>query len=52
MEAHMSESLTRQHSNAKQNQKKKERKKKKKKRLVIFKTYQVSICSLWRPNLG
>jgi hypothetical protein len=32
----MSENLTRQHSNAKQNQKKE------KKRLVTFKTYQVS----------
>ena len=35
MEAHMSESLTCQHSNAKQNQKKKERMKKKKDLLLL-----------------
>ena len=35
----MSENLTRQHLNAKQNKKKKERRKQ---RLVTFKTYQVS----------
>ena len=48
MEAHMSESLTCQHSNAKQNQKKK-KKNEEKKRLVTFKTYQVSF---WKYTLS
>ena len=48
MEAHMSESLTCQHSNAKQSQRKK-RKKEEKKRLATFKTYQLSF---WKYTLS